>query len=32
MTCANGRHALIRIYDAGRWYLACVHCPYRTQE
>lgn len=31
MACEKG-HALIRIYDNGRWYLACVHCPYRTQE
>lgn len=31
MFCGNG-HALIRVYEGGHWYLACVHCPYRIQE
>lgn len=29
--CA-GLHALIRTYEAGSWYLACVHCPHRILE
>lgn len=32
MSCKDGGHALIRIYEAGRWYLACVSCPYRILE
>lgn len=30
--CPDARHCLIRIYDAGRWFLACIHCPYRILE
>jgi hypothetical protein len=31
MACEKG-HALIRIYEAGCWFLSCVHCPYRVKE
>ena len=31
MACGK-RHALIRVYSAGKWFLACVHCPYRIKE
>jgi len=25
-------HALIRMYETGAWYLACIYCPHRILE
>lgn len=30
--CPDGRHCLIRVYEAGRWFLKCLNCPYLVQE
>lgn len=30
--CPDGRHCLIRVYEAGLWYLRCTNCPYLIQE
>lgn len=30
--CPENRHCLLRIWEAGRWWLACLNCPYRIEE